>query len=337
MVQKKMGLGKGLGALLSIYDEEVENLKNDSPAQEEKKLEVKVKPQQSAVNGDVPIKGALNEIEIGKIHANPNQPRKNFDEEALNELASSIKTHGVISPIVVNKDEDGYMIIAGERRWRASKIAGLDTIPCIVKNYTERQIKEISIIENLQREDLNPIEAARAIKQLMDEYNFTQEVVADRIGLSRPNIANTLRLLSLSPEVITLVEQNRLSAGHARCLVVISDSRAQMKFALAACDGKITVRELEKLVKQYLNPPKTKENKPPEQSIELKELINEMQRVFSTKVSAIGSDKKGRIYIDYYSRDDLDRIAELLELLKQKTLTLKDLSNFNKNNKFNVW
>ena len=337
MVQKKMGLGKGLGALLSIYDEEVENLKSDSPAQTKEEKKEVAKPQVKPMpSGDVPVKGAVSEVEISKVHANPNQPRKNFDEDALNELAASIKTHGIIQPIVVNKDENGYMIIAGERRWRASKIAGLDTIPCIVKNYTERQIKEISIIENLQREDLNPIEAARAIKQLMDEYNFTQEVVADRIGISRPNIANTLRLLSLSPEVIELVEKNRLTAGHARCLVVISDARAQLKFAQAACDGKITVRELEKLVKQYLNPPKTKNNKPPEQSMELKELINEMQRVFATKVSAIGSDKKGRIYIDYYSRDDLDRISELLELLKQKTLTLKDLSNFNKNNKFNV-
>ena len=315
MAQKKTGLGKGLGALLSIYDEEVEIENQDKP---------------DVQNNEVKINSGVNEVKISEIHANPNQPRKTFDEEALNELASSIKTHGVIQPIVVNKDDDGYMIIAGERRWRASKLAGLDTVPCVIKNYTERQIKEISIIENLQREDLNPIEAARAIKQLMDEYNFTQETVADRIGLSRPNIANTLRLLSLTPEVINLVEQNKLTAGHARCLVVITEPKAQLKFAMAACDGKITVRELEKLVKQFLNPKASTKNTPPEQSIELKELINEMQRVFSTKVSAIGSDKKGRIYIDYYSRDDLDRIAELLELLKKKTLTLSDLRNFNK-------
>ncbi len=321
MVQKKMGLGKGLGALLSIYDEEVEELNkaNDTNSPATTKTEEKSKKE-----------SGVNEIDINLIHANPNQPRKNFNEEALNELASSIKTHGVIQPIVVNKEDDGYMIIAGERRWRASKIAGLDTVPCVVKNYTERQIKEISIIENLQREDLNPIEAARAIKQLMEEYNFTQETVADRIGISRPNIANTLRLLSLSPEVINLVEQNKLTAGHARCLVVINDAKAQLKFAMAACDGKITVRELEKLVKQYLNPKASTKNTPPQQSLELKELINEMQRVFATKVSAIGSDRKGRIYIDYYSRDDLDRIAELLELLKTKTLTLKDLSEYNK-------
>ncbi|MBO5884697.1 MAG: ParB/RepB/Spo0J family partition protein [Clostridia bacterium] len=318
MAQKKMGLGKGLGALLSIYDEEVEAeekvVKSTTEKTETKK----------AVNKGV------EEISVNEVYANPNQPRKNFDEEALNELAASIKTHGIIQPIVVNKNDDGYMIIAGERRWRASKIVGLDTVPCVVKNYTEKQIKEISIIENLQRQDLNPIEAARAIKQLMEEYNFTQETVADRIGLSRPNIANTLRLLTLTPEVIQMVEQNKLTAGHARCLVVITEPKAQLKFAMAACDGKITVRELEKLVKQFQNPKASKNNTPPQQSIELKELINEMQRVFATKVSAIGSDKKGRIYIDYYSRDDLDRIAELLELLKTKTLTLKDLSNFNK-------
>ena len=318
MAQKKMGLGKGLGALLSIYDEEVEAeekvVKSTTEKTETKK----------AVNKGV------EEISVNEVYANPNQPRKNVDEEALNELAASIKTHGIIQPIVVNKNDDGYMIIAGERRWRASKIVGLDTVPCVVKNYTEKQIKEISIIENLQRQDLNPIEAARAIKQLMEEYNFTQETVADRIGLSRPNIANTLRLLTLTPEVIQMVEQNKLTAGHARCLVVITEPKAQLKFAMAACDGKITVRELEKLVKQFQNPKASKNNTPPQQSIELKELINEMQRVFATKVSAIGSDKKGRIYIDYYSRDDLDRIAELLELLKTKTLTLKDLSNFNK-------
>ena len=278
MAQKKSGLGKGLGALLSIYDEEVveEAKQTNTPAK---------------------VSSGVEEIAIAKIYPNPNQPRKMFDEEALNELATSIRTHGVISPIIVNNNDGEYMIIAGERRYRASKIAGLDTIPCVVKNYTERQIKEISIIENLQREDLNPIEAARAIKQLMDEYNLTQEVVADRIGISRSNIANTIRLLSLCPEVIKMVEENKLSAGHARCLVVINDIDVQIKFATAASDNKMTVRDLEKAVKMYLNPKASKNNTPPQQSSELKELINEMQRVFSTKVSAIGSDRKGRIYI----------------------------------------
>lgn len=307
----KKGLGKGLGALLSVYDEET--------------VEVKQEPKQVKVNE---VKNGVEEIAIKDIYPNPNQPRKNFEEGALQELANSIKIHGVISPIIVNSSDDGYMIIAGERRWRASKLAGLKTIPCLVKDYTNKQIKEISIIENLQREDLNPIEAARAIKQLMDEYGFTQEAVAERIGISRPNIANTLRLLSLTSDVIKLVEDEKLSAGHARCLVPVTDAKLQLKLASMAIGDKISVREFEKLIKNTLKPKADKVA--PEQSIELKEMVNEMQRVFSTKVSVIGNDRKGRIYIDYYSRDDLDRICEILELVKEKKLTLQDLSNFNK-------
>ncbi len=310
----KKGLGKGLEALFSVYDEENEK--------EENKNNV------TSNNLKRDNDGVL-EIPIDEVHPNPNQPRKNFDQTALEELAQSIKNHGVIQPLVVNKEDNGYMIIAGERRWRASKIAGLEFVPCIVKNYTEKQIKEIALIENLQRENLNPVEAAKAIKQLMDEYNFTQEIVADRIGKSRPNVTNLLRLLSLYPDVLKLVENGRLSAGHARCLVVVSDYTTQLKFANMACDNKMSVRDLEKTVKNYLNPKKLS-NQKSEQSVELKELVNEMQRVFSTKVSVIGNDKKGRIYIDYYSRDDLDRIAELIELAKTKTLTLKNLKDINK-------
>lgn len=306
MTTKKSGLGKGLGALLSAYDDYDNTV--------------------SSAN----VLGA-NEIDINKLIANPNQPRKNFDPEALNELANSIKVHGIIQPLVVNEQVDGtYMIIAGERRYRASKLAGLKQVPCIVKNYTEKQIKEISIIENLQREDLNPIESARAIKQLMEEYKMTQEAVSERIGVSRPNIANTIRLLSLCPDVISMVEKNKLSAGHARCLVPIQDYDTQIRLALSACDNKMTVRDLEKAVKNILKPKLNATKNPQEQSIELKELVNEMQRAFATKVSVIGNDKKGRIYIDYYSTDDLDRIAELITLLKTKKLTLKELSEFNK-------
>lgn len=306
MTTKKMGLGKGLGALLSAYDDYDDTVKNTSES-------------------------ATNEIALSSLVPNPNQPRKNFDQTALQELANSIKVHGVIQPLVVNDQKDGtYLIIAGERRYRASKLAGLDTVPCIIKDYSEKQIKEISIIENLQREDLNPIESARAIRQLMDEYKMTQEAVSERIGVSRPNIANTLRLLSLCPEVVALVENGKLSAGHARCLVPVQDYNSQIKLAMAASDNKMTVRDLEKAVKNLLKPKDTTNKQPMEQSIELKELVNEMQRTFSTKVSVIGNDKKGRIYIDYYSRDDLDRIAELIQLLKTKKLTLKELSEFNK-------
>lgn len=248
-------------------------------------------------------------------------------------MASSIKIHGIVQPIVVNKQSnDEYLIIAGERRWRAANICGLKTVPVIVKNYTDKQVKEISIIENLQREDLNPIEAARAIKELMDEYGLTQEAVSERIGKSRSNIANTLRLLTLYPDVIKMVEEGKLTSGHARCLVVIDDKSQQIKLAQAVVSKNLNVRDLEKLVKNYTNPTK-KVVVREEQSLELKELINQMQKTFATKVSAIGNDNKGRIYIDYYTRDDLDRIAELLELLNKKEMTLQDLQNYNRRNK----
>ncbi len=311
-MDKKKGLGRGLESLFAFYDNE-------------KVEDVAVRKQFKETTKDV------DEIEISKIVPNPNQPRKHFDENALQELANSISVHGVIQPLVVNKiDDDQYMIIAGERRWRASKIAGLSKVPVVIKNYTDKQIKEISIIENLQREDLNPIEAARAIKQLMEEYNLTQEVVSERIGKSRSNIANTLRLLSLYPDVIKMVEEGRLSSGHAKTLVSVDDTTTQIKLAKQAADGKMSVRDLEKAVRNYLNPNKPKATKVSEQSLELKELIMDMQRVFATKVSAIGNDNKGRIYLDYYSRDDLDRIADLIELLKKKEITLGDLRNYNK-------
>lgn len=304
------GLGRGLDALFSAYDNE--------------------KSYEKVTNKN---ENGVLELDIGKIKPNPNQPRKNFDIDALNELAASIRVHGIVQPIVVNKQSNGeYLIIAGERRWRAANICGLKTVPVIVKNYTDKQVKEISIIENLQREDLNPIEAARAIKELMDEYGLTQETVSERIGKSRSQIANTLRLLSLYPDVIKMVEDGKLSSGHARCLVVVNDQNDQIRLAQMAVSKGLNVRELEKAVKNYTNPTKKVVIKE-EQSLELKELINQMQKTFATKVSAIGNDNKGRIYIDYYSRDDLDRIAELLELLNKKEMTLQDLQNYNRRNK----
>lgn len=304
----KKGLGKGLNALFGVFEEE----------EKEEVVETVVKQPVSQVAAQDDSGERVAEIDIKLIDPNKNQPRKTFDATSLKELSESIKQHGIIQPIVVNDQGGRYMIIAGERRFRASIIAGLKTVPVIIKNYTARQIKEVSIIENLQREDLNPIEAARAIKELMEEYNFTQETVADRIGKSRPAITNTLRLLTLSPEVIALIEKNKLTAGHARCLVVVQDRDMQVKFAYAAQDNKMSVRDLEKAVKDYLNPKANKVKKPQEQSIELKELIINMQRTFATKVSAIGNDRKGRIYIDYYNRDDLDRICELIEKLREK-------------------
>jgi ParB family transcriptional regulator, chromosome partitioning protein len=297
----KKGLGRGLDSLFSIYNDEEKQVAQPSSIKQEVKIEY--------VNG-------VEEIKVGDIDPNKNQPRKNFDEEALKELSESIKNHGVIQPIIVVKKDGRYMVIAGERRWRASKIAGLTHIPAIIKNYSDKEIKEVSIIENLQREDLNPVEAARAIKELMDEYGWTQEVVASRLGKSRPVIANTIRLLQLEPEVIKLIEDGKLSAGHARSLVVVTDRAAQIKLAQLACTKKITVRDLENAVKKQLgDKAKTKSKK--DQSPELKQLISDMQRVFSTKVTALGTAQRGRIYIDYYNADDLERIYELVEVLKK--------------------
>lgn len=287
----KRGLGRGLDSLFSDneYDD---NLKSNEEL--------------------IPS----SEIDIENIIPNPNQPRKIFDEDGLRELADSIKIHGVIQPLIVAKRDDKYLIIAGERRWRASKLAGLTKVPVIVKDYTDQKISEISLIENLQREDLNPIEAAHAIKKLMSDYNYTQERVAERLGKSRPAITNTLRLLTLSNEIVQMVMQGKLSAGHARALLSIEDTETQTKFANAVIENQMSVRDLEDAVKKFLTPPPQKK-KAPNMPLELNELIYDMQRVFATKVTALGNESKGRIYIDYYSKDDLDRISELIESMKK--------------------
>jgi ParB family chromosome partitioning protein len=292
---KNKGLGRGLDSLFGDYETD------DSMSEV------------FAEAGD--RQAATATAPLSQIYPNPDQPRKNFDPEALNELAASIKTHGIISPLIVVKRDNGYMIIAGERRWRAAKLAGLTDVPVLVKAYTEQKIKEISLIENLQREDLSPIEAANAIRSLMVDFGLTQEAVADRLGKSRPAIANTVRLLSLATEVISLVGGGKLSAGHAKVLLAVKEPAVQIKLARAASDNKMTVRDLEKAVNQYLTP-KTALDKP-QISLELRELVNNMQVKFGTKVAAIGNDHKGRIYIDYYTRDDLDRLLELINSISK--------------------
>lgn len=294
-MKNNRGLGKGLSALFAETEEDYgKSLLFDEPETEEKG------------------KSGVTEVEISSVYPNPNQPRKAFDADALEELAQSIRHHGVIMPLIVNKSPKGYMIIAGERRYRASKLAGIRTVPVIVKNYTERQIKEISLIENLQREDLNPIEEATAMRSLMEDYGMTQDELADRIGKSRPAITNTLRLLQLSPEVIRLVEAGSLSSGHARAIITVP-AEDQIKMANRFVKDGCSVREAEQQVKEYFTPPEEKKKKKTELSLELKELISTMQRVLGTKVNAIGNDNKGRIYIDYYTRDDLDRLAAIIE------------------------
>lgn len=289
----KMGLGRGLDSLLKVYDSETPEEKNE---------------ERSVTNYEM-RRGDVEKIDINKVYPNPNQPRKTFDKESLNELAESIRIHGLIQPIIVNKTDDGYMIIAGERRFRACKLCGLTEIDAIVKNYSNKQIAEISIIENLQREDLNPVEVAKGIRKLMDEYGLTQEKVAERIGKPRSAVANSVRILSLYPEVLELVEKGKVSFGHAKILVAVEDYATQLLLAKKIAKDKITVRDLEHEVNSILGGKKKKPaNKPI--SEDLQEFIADMQRKLGTKVSLIGNDKKGRIYIDYYSQDDLDRIYD---------------------------
>lgn len=259
------------------------------------------------------------EIDITLIDRNPNQPRKSFNEDSLREMANSIAVYGVLQPLLLVKTEGGrYLIIAGERRFRASLLAGLKKVPAIVRDLTPQQIQEISLIENLHREDLNAIEAAEGMRELMENHGLTQEEVALRIGKSRPYVTNTLRLLQLPTEVTDLVRSGELSPGHARALISIDDKAVLIDMAKKAVQRKMSVRELEQDVRLYFtrksNPGGPREKV---QSLEIRELLNDMKRVFATKVKLRGNESKGRITIDYFTADDLNRIYALVQQLKQ--------------------
>lgn len=288
----KGGLGgKGLSALFTDNEENVRVDTSEVPAEE---------------------------IEITLIDRNPNQPRKTFKEETLREMATSIASYGVLQPLLLVRNGDRYLIIAGERRFRAALMAGLKTVPAIVREFTEQQIQEISLIENLHREDLNAIEAAEGMKELMDNHGLTQEDVAQRIGKSRPYVTNTLRLLQLPAEVADMVRNGDLSPGHARALISIDDKDYLITLAKQACDNKLTVREIENRVRLYFTRKAIPggPRKEREVSVELKEMVSDMKRIFATKVKLLGNDKKGRIIIDYFSEDDIDRIHALVQILK---------------------
>ena len=258
----------------------------------------------------------VEEIDLRYIDANPDQPRKNFDTDALDELARSIAQYGVIQPIILSPDGGRFTVVAGERRLRAAKIARLKKIPAIVRRLDDVERREIALIENLQREDLNPIEEATAYKTLMERFDLTQEELASRLGKGRPTVANSLRLLNLAPAVQEMLIAGRLTAGHARALVIIKDPVVQTTYAQAACDKNLSVRQLEFMVQRYVNPEKKKPVPKTPLSPELKGLVKDMQHIFATKVKAVGTHDKGRIYIDYYTQSDLQRIFELIERLK---------------------
>ncbi|RCX16127.1 chromosome segregation DNA-binding protein [Anaerobacterium chartisolvens] len=273
----KKGLGKGLGALITSAGSE---------------------------NGD----NGVTELRITEIEPNINQPRKNFNDESLIQLSESIKSHGIMQPIIVKREKDTYRIVAGERRWRAARMAGLVTVPVIIKELSNKQVMEMALIENLQREDLNAIEEADAFDRLMKEYNLTQEEVSAAVGRSRSAIANSIRLLGLGDKIKGYLINGELTSGHARTLIGIEDKELQEKIAGEIIANGLNVRDTEKLVKKYLQKKIKKENK---KNIELIEIEDRLKNIFGTKVQLLSNNKKGKILIEYYSNEELDRILEM--------------------------
>jgi len=252
-------------------------------------------------------------VKITKVEPNREQPRKNFNEDALLELADSIKQFGIIQPIVVQKRKDYYEIIAGERRWRAAKLVGLKEIPVIIKNYTDQEIVEISLIENIQREDLNPIEEAMAYKRLLNEFNLKQDEVADRVSKSRVAVTNSMRLLKLNEDVQQMVINEMISPGHARALLAIEDNELQYNIAMKVFDEKLSVRDIEKYVKDLKKPLKQKNKTKEELDFLFRDLEEKMKISLGTKVSIISKgNEKGKIELEYYSNSELDRLSDVL-------------------------
>ena len=258
---------------------------------------------------DAPEEARENRLEVNlyDIDTNPNQPRKTFDPEKLAELAASIKRHGIVQPILVKKNGSRYTIVAGERRYRAARAAGLMTVPVILTDVDEDTIMEISLVENIQRENLNPIEEAAAIKLLMQQHDLTQEEVSERVGKSRPAIANALRLLTLAKSVQKLIKDGRLSAGHGKMLAGVGDPRVQMELAEKCVESDWSVRRLEDEIR-FSEMPKRKRKEKPEPTPEFRNAMHRMRAELGTKVSVQGDEEKGKLIIHYYSRDDLDRI-----------------------------
>lgn len=259
-------------------------------------------------------------VKIGKVEPNREQPRKNFDEDALLELSESLKQYGVLQPLLVQDKKDYYEIIAGERRWRAAKLAGLKEVPVIIKKLTDQEIVEISLIENIQRENLNPIEEALAYKRLLKEFNLKQDEVAERVSKSRTAVTNSMRLLKLDERVQQMVIDELITTGHARTLLAIPDNEVQYALAQQIFDEKLSVRETEKLIKKMQNP-KTDVSRNQEDAsmaVFYEDMEQKLKNIMGTKVSISHKDnKKGKIEIEYYSNDELERIVELFQSIHQ--------------------
>ena len=294
MAVKRKGLGKGLDSLIP----------------ENKSVKPAAKPEKT----EEPVKTGEQMLKINQVEPNREQPRKHFEEDALLELADSIKQYGVLQPLLVRKRKDYYEIIAGERRWRAAKLAGVKEVPVIIKEYTEQQAVEIALIENIQRENLNPIEEAMAFKKLLTEFDLKQDEVAERVSKSRTAVTNSMRLLKLGEKVQQMIIDDMITTGHARALLAIDDEEQQYLLATKIFDEKLSVRETEKLIKSLKNPKKqVKVVKTVENAFVYDDLAEKMKRVLGTKVSiSPKGNGKGKIEIEYYSDDELERMFEMI-------------------------
>lgn len=298
MAVKRNGLGKGLDSLIpNKYADKTEKTsgkKTTESSESENKT------------GEVMVK-------INSVEPNREQPRKEFDEDSLVELADSIKQFGILQPLIVQKKKDYYEIIAGERRWRAAKIAGIKEVPVIIKNYTDQEIVEISLIENIQRENLNPIEEAMAYKRLLEEFNLKQDEVAERVSKSRTAVTNSMRLLKLSARVQQMIVDDMISTGHARALLALDDEEQQYQIANRIFDEKLSVRETEKLVKLLKTPKKEVKKEKNKHTFVYENLEERMKGIIGTKVRVNAkANGKGKIEIEYYSEDELERIYDLI-------------------------
>ncbi len=328
MTKAKRGLGRGLGAFFG--EETVEEVVKEHRAEygaaepesvKEKTEEEKVSSgkMKTAVKAEKPEEQKEITIKLSKIEPNREQPRKDFNEEQLQELADSIKKYGVLQPLLVQKRENGFEIVAGERRWRAAKLAGLKEVPVVIREYSPQQAMEIALIENVQREDLNPIEEALAYQRLMQEFQLKQEEIAERVSKNRTTITNSMRLLNLTPEVRQMLVENRITSGHARALLGVEDPKLQLELAQKIEQNHLSVREVEKAVKLLGKEKKEKKKKPADEALELifHDLEERMKTAMGTKVNISRKDKnKGRIEIEYYSESELERIVELIESIR---------------------
>lgn len=303
MAVKKKGLGKGLDSLIPD---------NRGSKTAEPELPSEKEPADELKSGEQMMK-------INMVEPNRDQPRKNFDEDALLELADSIKQFGILQPLLVRKRKDYYEIIAGERRWRAAKMAGIKEVPVIIKEYSEQEIIEIGLIENIQRENLNPIEEAMAFKRLLEEFNLKQDEVAERVSKSRTAVTNSMRLLRLDGRVQQMIIDDMITTGHARTLLAIDDKEQQYTLANKIFDEKLSVRETEKLIKDIKNPKKPKEKKVIENAFIYKDIENKMKEIIGTKVSvASKGNGKGKIEIEYYSDKELERVFEMILSIRRE-------------------